>query len=126
MVIVQKGRKKRKVTGGLYRQFRGKRKFELGKEPTLTKLGEEKIHVVKTKGGSKKTKVLVTKHANVLDPKTKKYAKAEIKSVLECPANRHFVRRNIIVKGAVIETALGKAKVISRPGQDGTVNAVLI
>ena len=126
MVIVQRGRKKRKVTGGLYKQFRGKRKFELGREATLTKIGEEKIHRTKTKGGSSKTKVLVAKHANVLDPKTKKYAKTEIKSVIECPANRHFVRRNIIVKGTIIETALGKARVISRPGQDGTVNAVLI
>ena len=126
MVISQKGRKKRKITGGLYKHFRKKRKFEIGREPAMTKIGEEKIKVIKTKGGGSKAKVLVSKQANVFNPETKKHEKAEIKSVVECVANRHFVRRNIIVKGAIIETTLGKARVTSRPGQHGTVNAVLI
>lgn len=126
MVIVQKGRQGRKPTGGLYKKFRGKKRFELGREPTLTKIGEQKVELIKTKGGGQKARVVVAKYANVLDPKTKKYSKAEIKIVTDCPANRHFVRRNIIVKGAIIETSLGKAVVTSRPGQDGTVNAVLV
>ncbi|RLF79472.1 30S ribosomal protein S8e, partial [Thermococci archaeon] len=42
------------------------------------------------------------------------------------PANRQYVRRNIITKGAIIQTEIGKAIVTSRPGQDGVVNAVLI
>ncbi|MEK6848627.1 MAG: 30S ribosomal protein S8e, partial [Nanoarchaeota archaeon] len=42
------------------------------------------------------------------------------------PANRHFIRRNIMTKGSVIDTELGKARITSRPGQDGVVNAVLI
>ena len=46
--------------------------------------------------------------------------------VVENPANRHFVRRNIMTKGTVIETEKGKARITSRPGQDGTINAVLI
>ena len=64
--------------------------------------------------------------ANLLDQKTKKYSKVKIKSVVESPSNRHYVRRNIITKGTVIDTEKGKAKVTSRPGQDGTINAVLI
>ena len=51
--------------------------------------------------------------------------KAKIISVAENKASRHFLRRNIITKGAVIETELGKAKVTSRPGQHGVINAVL-
>jgi len=46
--------------------------------------------------------------------------------VLENPANRHFVRRNILTKGTIIETVKGKAKITGRPGQEGMVNAVLI
>ena len=126
MVVVQKGRMKQKVTGGRYKAARGKRKFETGSNPVLTKIGEEKIKRTKTKGGDTKAKVLVAKVANVLDPKTKKYSKAAIKSVAESEANRHFTRRNIIVKGTVIDTEAGKARVTSRPGQDGTVNAVLL
>ncbi|MBW3022802.1 30S ribosomal protein S8e, partial [Candidatus Woesearchaeota archaeon] len=54
------------------------------------------------------------------------YTKAKIKTVADSPANKHYVRRNIITKGAIVETDKGKAKITSRPGQDGTVNAVLI
>ena len=92
----------------------------------MTRIGTQKIKAVTTKANTKKMKVLVAQFANVLDPKTKKFVKSAIKTVDECQANRHFVRRNIIVKGAVILTDAGKAKVTSRPGQDGTVNAVLI
>ncbi len=126
MVIVQRGRTNRKPTGGMYSIARGKRKYEMGRLPVHTKIGKQNVKVIKTKGDSRKMKVLVAQVANVLDPKTKKFVKAAIKTVDDCPANRHFVRRNIIVKGAVITTEAGKAKVTSRPGQDGTVNAVLI
>ena len=62
----------------------------------------------------------------MIDSKTGKSSKVKIKSVVENPADMHFVRRNIITKGAIIETEKGKAKVTSRPSQDGIVNAVLI
>ena len=126
MVIVHRARTSRKPTGGLYNIARDKRKYEMGHLPTMTKIGTQKIKTITTKANTKKMKVLVAQFANVLDPKTKKFVKSAIKTVDECPANRHFVRRNIVVKGAVITTEAGKAKVTSRPGQDGTVNAVLI
>ena len=63
---------------------------------------------------------------SLYDPKAKKCSKATIKNVSGNPANRHFVRRNIITKGAVVETDKGKARITSRPGQEGTINAVLI
>jgi small subunit ribosomal protein S8e len=47
-------------------------------------------------------------------------------SVVENQANPHFVRRNIVTKGAVVETELGRVRITSRTGQDGVVNAVLI
>ncbi|MBW3016625.1 30S ribosomal protein S8e [Candidatus Woesearchaeota archaeon] len=126
MVVVQRGRTGIKPSGGRYKALRGTRKYEMGRLPILTKIGKQQVKVIKTKGDARKMKVLVAQYANVLDPKTKKYTKTEIKTVAECPANRHFVRRNIIVKGAIITTEAGTAKVTSKPGQDGTVNAVLI
>lgn len=126
MVVIQRGRTGRKPSGGRYKSARGKRKYEIGRSPTHTKIGEQKITVIKTKGGNRKMKVLMAKYANVFDPKSKKFVKSAIKTVDECPANRHFVRRNIIVKGTIISTEAGKARVTSRPGQDGTVNACLI
>ena len=64
--------------------------------------------------------------ANLVDPKTGKAEKVKILSVKENKANIHFVRMNVITKGAIIETDLGQARVTSRPGQEGNVNAILI
>ncbi|MCI4362340.1 MAG: 30S ribosomal protein S8e, partial [Thermoplasmata archaeon] len=40
--------------------------------------------------------------------------------------NPNYVQRNIVTKGAILETELGLVRVRSRPGQDGVVNAVRI
>jgi small subunit ribosomal protein S8e len=117
-------RSKRKVSGGIYISYRGKKKFELGKEPVNTKVGELRKKQTRIMGGNKKNLLLSIDSANVFDGKT--YKKVKIKEVLENTANRHFVRRNIITKGAVIDTEIGKAKVTSRPGQETVVNAVLL
>ena len=55
-----------------------------------------------------------------------KTSKSKIVTVKENSSNPHFVTRNIITRGAVILTDAGLAKVQSRPGQDGVVNAVLL
>lgn len=126
MVVNQRGRTGRKPTGSRYKNVGSKRLHQRGSLPTLTKIGKKKVKTVKTKGGNAKMKVMETQTANVFDPNAKTFVQSPIKSVIESDANRHFVRRNIIVKGTVIETEAGKAKVTSRPGQDGTVNAVLM
>jgi len=119
-------RPRRKVTGGRYKSFRKKRKCDMGREPVLTKVGKTRLRTIRVKNGRAKPKLLSCDTVNLLDPKTHKYSKVKIKTVLENPANRHYVRRNIITKGTVIDTEKGKAKVTSRPGQDGLINAVLI
>ena len=126
MVITQ-WRSKRKSTGKVYKKpFRAKRRYEKGNAPTLTSLGARKIKTIRTRAGQAKTRIMRSDIVNVYNPKTKKCEKAKIKSVTENPANRHYVRRNIMTKGTVIETDKGKAKITSRPGQDGTINAVLL
>ena len=125
MVVVQ-ARSKRKVSGGRYISARKKRKFEIGRAPTLTKLDKKELRTIRTKGGNEKLRLLRSDIANLFDSKTKTYSKVKVKTVVENPANRHFIRRNIITKGAVIETDKGKAKVTSRPGQDGIINAILV
>jgi len=124
--MISQRRSKRKPTGGRYKKDRKKRKSELGNNPTFTKIGEKKIKSIRVRGGNNKLKVVSLDYANVYDPKTNKAKKAKILSVVENKANPHFVRRNIITKGAVIETELGKAKVTNRPSQEGTINAVLM
>ncbi len=119
-------RSKRKVSGGLYKRARKKRAFEVARLPSLTKLDAPRLRRIGVLGGHTKMRLLSTDVANVVDPRTKKSTVVKIKTILESPANRHYVRRNIMTKGTIIDTEAGKAKVASRPGQDGMVNAVLI
>ena len=78
--------------------------MEFGKDPAETKIGERKIKIIRTKGGSRKIRLANDNRINVLNPKNKQVQVAEIISVLENTANIQFVRRNIINKGAVVET----------------------
>lgn len=119
-------RSTRKTTGGRYIDFRKKRLSDLARPATLTKLSKKSTSEFRIKAGRLKKLLLNTDVANVYDPKTKKYQVVKIKTVVENPANRNFVRRNIITRGTILETEIGKAKVTSRPGQVATLNAVLI
>ena len=73
-----------------------------------------------------KPRLLGATHANLSNPSTGKTEKAEILRVVKNPANVDYDRRGVITKGTIIETPLGTARVTSRPGQKGSVNAVLI
>ena len=117
---------KRKASGGRYKNVKAKRHSQEGDLPTHTKIGEKKLKTKRTLGGHSKKAMLTGNKVNIIDPKTKKAVVAELTNVTENEASRHFVRRNIITKGAVIETSKGKAKVTNRPGQDGSINAVLV
>ncbi len=120
------GSSRRKVTGGKVIAARGKRKFEMGRESAETRISDVKRKNVSTMGGNRKVKLLQCNIANVTNPKDGKTVTAAIETVIDNTANKHYVRRNILTKGSVIRTAVGTAKVTSRPGQDGVVNAVLI
>ncbi len=118
--------RKRKLTGGKKRVYRTKKKYEAGGFAAETILGEPKRKSTRTLGGNLKVKVLTDKFASVTDQKTGQTQKTEIIRVIRNGANVDFDRRGVITKGAEIETALGTAKVTSRPGADGIINAVLI
>ena len=100
--------------------------FEIGREAAHTKIGKVQLKKIRTKCAGRKNRLTFCETANVFDPKTRKYSNMKIKTITDSPANRHFIRRNIITKGCIIETEAGKARVTSRPGQHGAVNAVLI
>lgn len=116
----------KKPSGGRAKMNRGKKKCELGREAAETRIGERKIRKIRTQGGNEKVRLSTDSKINVTDPSTKKTETAEILNVIENMANPNFVRRNIITKGAVVETSAGKVRVTSRPGQDGIINGVLI
>ena len=118
------GRSDKKKTGGRRRRGRKKRKHEIGDEPTEPRVGEKKYKTIVVRGGEEKTRVMSTDEANFM--RGGETERVEIQNVVENGANPNYARRDIITKGAVIETTEGRARVTSRPGQTGQVNAVLV
>lgn len=117
-------RSRRKSTGGLYKRVRKKKKRDFGKDFSPIRIGETKKKVVEGIAKKKKQRILRTDMANVFA--SGKAQKVKILDVKENPANPHFVRMGVVTKGVIVETELGLAKVVSRPGQHGVVNAILI
>ncbi|MBI5347059.1 MAG: 30S ribosomal protein S8e [Candidatus Aenigmarchaeota archaeon] len=117
-------RSKRTKTGSLRKRLKKNKRYQLGRDYLPAHIGEKRIKVKRAKGGNEKRIALKINTANIIVKG--KAQKTKILKVLENKANPHFVRMNIITKGAVIETELGKAVVSSRPGQEGVVNARLL
>jgi small subunit ribosomal protein S8e len=115
---------KRKPSGGRKRSYRKKKKFEIKRFLKQVRLGEQKVKVLRVRGGNRKAVLLRDNFANVAVGNSIKRVK--ILNVVETPSNRFFAKSNIITKGTVIDTELGRAKVTNRPGQEGMINAVLI
>lgn len=116
----------KKTTGGKYKRFRKKKLYEIRNQQRFVLLGEEKKKKLRILGGKIKTILLKTNKANVIDPKTHKAQITAIKNVVEVPSNKFLARKNVLVKGAIIETELGKAKITNRPSQEASVEAVLL
>lgn len=119
------GISRRTATGGKRTSSHGKLKCHIGREAAEPHVADTKRKSIKTRGGNRKVKLLQCNTVNVTDPATGKTTVASIENVVGNEANGHYVRRNILTRGSVIQTSAGNAKVTSRPGQDGVVNAVL-
>ncbi len=115
----------KKITGGRYIKRRKRKSYEVKGQKRIVKLGEEKKKNMKTRGGNRKIVLLKAKEIN-LKTQNKKIQKTEIKNVLETPSNRFLARQNILTKGTIVETTLGKAKITNRPSQEGCINGILV
>lgn len=119
-------KKGRKISGGRYHKPRKKKLYEIPGEKRTIKLDkQEKRKSKRVRGGNKKIYLLKAKFVNIQSHEHGG-TKLEIKNVLETPSNRFLARQNIITKGAIVETELGKVKITNRPSQEGIVNGVLI
>ncbi len=113
-------------TGAAVVPSRKKKQADRAREPAETKVGRKKAVAVRTAGGNTKYRLLGAQEANVYNPKNKSFSKAKIITVIANPANPHFIRRNILTRGALVRTDIGEIRITSRPGQEGAINAVLL
>jgi small subunit ribosomal protein S8e len=116
----------RKLTGGRKVAMRGRRKFEIDRYPNEAVAGPVQIVVRRTRGKNNKVAFKTAEFANIIDQENKKVFRSKILRVTKNPANRDYERRGVISKGALIEIENGTARVVSRPGQDGVVNALMV
>jgi len=113
-----------KVTGGRRHPLRSRRKYEIDRFPNEAIIGEQITITRKVRGKNVKTAIKTIDSVNLaIDSKIKR---VKIIKVLENSTNNDYKRRGIISKGAILETEEGKCRVVSRPGQHGTVNAILV
>merc|ERR1712185_606060 len=94
---------KRRKTGGKLTKWRKKRKFELGRPPSMTKIGEKRIHPVRTRGGNQKYRALRLNHGNFSWPSESVTKKCRVLNVVYNASNNELVRTNTLVKGSIIE-----------------------
>ena len=113
-----------KVTGGRRHPLRSRRKYEMDRFPNEAIIGEQITITRKVRGKNVKTAIKTIDSVNLaIDSKIKR---VKIIKVLENSTNNDYQRRGIISKGAILETEEGKCRVVSRPGQHGTVNGILV
>ena len=113
-----------KITGGRRHPLRTRRKYEIDRFPNEPTIGEEVTVTRKVRGKNLKTSIKTIDFVNLaINSEVKK---VKIVRVLENATNNDYKRRGVISKGAVLETKEGKCRVVSRPGQHGVVNAILV
>ena len=113
-----------KITGGRRHVLRSRRKYETDRFPNEALIGDQITITRKVRGKNIKTSIKTIDSVNLaIDSKIKR---VKIIKVLENATNNDYRRRGVISKGAILETEEGKCRVVSRPGQHGTVNAILV
>ena len=124
------GISRRKPSGGrLMRpnRYRGKRRTEVSSEAQYAYIGEKDDRKMYRKNaGSQTTRLLSANTVNVNIPKEGTTVKATINSVIANDADPNFIRRNIVTKGSIVDTSMGKVKITSRPGMHGVASGILL
>ena len=124
------GISRRKPSGGRLKRpnrYRGKRRTEVSSEAQYAYIGEKDDRKMYRKNaGSLTARLLSANTVNVNLPKEGKTVKATISSVIANDAAPNFIRRNIVTKGSIVDTSMGKVKITSRPGMHGVISGILL
>ena len=114
-----------KITGGRRVPLRIRRKYEIDRYPNEPINGAQVTVTRRIRGNNQKTALKSIDFVNLATGEAK-VKKSKIIKVLDNATNNDYKRRGIITKGAILETTEGKCKVVSKPGQNGIVNAILL
>jgi len=94
---------KKRLTGGKQKKWRKKRKYELGRQSSNTKIGKKRVSMVRVRGGNFKKRALSLETGNFSFLSLNTTKKVKIISVVYNSTNNELVRTNTLVKGSIIQ-----------------------
>ncbi|KAK9155385.1 hypothetical protein Sjap_002865 [Stephania japonica] len=95
---------KRRATGGKKKSWRKKRKYELGRQPAMTKLSSNKtVRRVRVRGGNVKWRALRLDTGNYSWGSEAVTRKTRILDVVYNASNNELVRTQTLVKSAIVQ-----------------------
>ncbi|KAL5359653.1 hypothetical protein BJX96DRAFT_164600 [Aspergillus floccosus] len=103
MGISRDSRHKRSATGAKRATYRKKRAFEKGRQPSNTRIGSKRIHLVRTRGGNRKFRALRLDSGNFSWGSEGISRKTRVIVVAYHPSNNELVRTNTLTKSAVVQ-----------------------
>ena len=102
MSISRNSRHKRRATGGRMPIHKKKRKFEMGRVPTMTKLGAKKVINVRGRGNNVKRRALRCDSGNFAWGSEAMAAKTRVLDTVYNATNNELVRTKTLVKNAIV------------------------
>ena len=102
MSISRNSRHKRRATGGRMPIHKKKRKFEMGRVPTMTKLDSKKIINVRGRGGNIKRRALRNDNGNFSWGSESMSAKTRVLDCAYNATNNELVRTKTLLKNTIV------------------------
>ena len=103
MGISRDSRHKRRSTGGRMPVHQKKRKFEMARQPSMTKLGAKQVRSVRGRGGNFKHRALRVDVGNYTWASEAFSSKTRILDVVYNATNNELVRTKTIVKNSIVQ-----------------------
>jgi len=103
MGISRDSKHKRRSTGGRMPVHQKKRKFEMARQPSMTKLGAKQVRSVRGRGGNFKFRALRIDGGNFTWASEAFSSKTRILDVVYNATNNELVRTKTIVKNSIVQ-----------------------
>merc|ERR1712172_121668 len=101
--ISRDSRHKHRATGGRRNIHQKKRKFEMGRPPAMTKLGNKRIRTVRGRGGNMKYRALRLDSGNYAWGSENCTKKARILDVVYNATSNELVRTKTLTKNTIVQ-----------------------
>jgi small subunit ribosomal protein S8e len=103
MGITRDSRHKHRLTGGRVNVHKKKRKYEMGRPASMTKLGHKRVRRVRCRGGNEKWRALRLEVGNFSWGSENTTRKVRIMDVVYNSTNNELVRTKTLVKNTIIQ-----------------------